>query len=290
MSFFITAIVFRYFGLNVNTMTLGGLAIAIGELVDDSIVDVENILRRLRENSQSENPRAPLGIAYLTALTASLVVSLTLTPVLSSCFMSGNFSHHDDTKLVFYLKKMYQKSLEWALPRSGFVFIIAIIMLLVSAVLVSFMGRDFLPAFNEGTVMINITAPAGTSLTRSNQIGERAEALMLSIPEVKSVSRRTGRAELDEHAVGVNESDIYVDFHSSGRDRETVINEIRKQLKAEFPELGINVGQPMSHIIEHMLTEVNAALAIKIFGPDLTILRAKAIELEAAIQGDRRSG
>lgn len=327
VSFLVTAIVFYIFGLSVNTMTLGGLAIAIGELVDDSIVDVENVFRRLRENAKSADPRpilkvifdassevrnsivlatviialvflplfnldglegrlfAPLGIAYLTALIASLVVSLTLTPVLCSYFLRGKLSEHGDTKFVLWLKKIDRKILDWALPKSSWVLGGAVVLFLLSASLVSFMGRDFLPKFNEGTAMIALIAPPGISLPDSNSIGVQAEAIMLNTPEVKSVSRRTGRAELDEHAAGVHVSEIDVDFHSKGRPREIVLNEIRTKLKEKFPQVGVNVGQPISHLIDHMLSGVNAAIAIKIFGPDLITLREKAIDLENAIAG-----
>lgn len=326
VSFLVTAIVFRFWGLSVNTMTLGGLAIAIGELVDDSIVDVENVFRRLRENARAADPRpllrvifdassevrnsivlatviialvfiplfnldgiegrlfAPLGIAYLTALTASLLVSLTLTPVLCSFFLKGKLADHHDTKFVAWLKKQDRRLLEWALPRSGRVLAGAAGVLVLAFLLIPFMGRDFLPKFNEGTAMVAVAAAPGVSLEESNEIGAKAEAIMLSTPEIKSVSRRTGRAELDEHAMGVNVSEIDVDFHPGGRPREVVLNEIRANLKAQIPGVGVNVGQPISHLIDHMLSGVNAALAIKIFGPDLATLREKAIELEAAVK------
>lgn len=329
ISFLVTAIVFRYLGLSVNTMTLGGLAIAIGELVDDSIVDVENVYRRLRENSQSAKPRsvlkvifeasseirnsivlatviialvflplfnleglegrlfAPLGIAYLTALLASLIVSLTLTPVLCSYFLKSTASVHQETKFVIWLKKIDRDILDWALPRSTFILASAVIILFLSASLIPFMGKDFLPKFNEGTAMISLIAPPGISLPESDKIGVRAEAIMLATPEVKSVSRKTGRAELDEHAAGVHVSEIDVDFHQKGRAREVVLHEIRTQLKTEFPNVGVNVGQPISHLIDHMLSGVNAALAIKIFGPDLTILKEKALEVEEVIAGTK---
>lgn len=326
VSFLVTAIVFQFFGLSVNTMTLGGLAIAIGELVDDSIVDVENVFRRLKENSKLSAPQpilkviydassevrnsivlatviialvflplfnltglegrlfAPLGVAYLTALVASLVVSLTLTPVLCSYFLRGKLTEHGDTKFVSFLKEWDRKILQWALPRSNLVLGSSLLALISSLVLIPFMGRDFLPQFNEGTAMIAVIAPPGISLTESNKLGAKAEALMLAIPEVKSVSRRTGRAELDEHAAGVNVSEIDVDFKDTGRPREVVLNEIRTTLKAQIPGVGVNVGQPISHLIDHMLSGVSAALAIKIFGPDLMTLREKSIELEEAIK------
>ncbi len=324
-SFVVTAIVFQIFGLSVNTMTLGGLAIAIGELVDDSIVDVENVFRRLRENSLLANPRsklrvifeassevrnsivlatviiafvflplfqldglegrlfAPLGISYLTALLASLLVSLTLTPVLCYYFLKSNPAAHGDTKFVQTLKRWDRKVLDWALPRSNYVLGGSMGLFLLSIALLPWMGRDFLPKFNEGTAMIALIASPGISLTESNEIGKQAEQLMLSTTEIKSVSRRTGRAELDEHAAGVNVSEIDVDFHENGRDREVVLNEIRTKLKEQFPNLGVNVGQPISHLIDHMLSGVSAAVAIKIFGPDLAVLREKAMELEEAI-------
>ena len=326
VSFLFTAIVFKMFGMTVNTMTLGGLAIAIGELVDDSIVDVENVFRRLRENAASSNPKsilkviyeassevrnsivlatviialvflplfnltglegrlfAPLGIAYLTALTASLIVSLTLTPVLCSFFLGGPLAEHRDTKFVSALKRLDRRILEWVLPKSNFVLLCSLILFVFAVSLLPFMGRDFLPKFNEGTAMVAVVATPGISLTESNKLGEKAEALMMATPEVKSVSRRTGRAELDEHAAGVNVSEIDVDFHSTGRPREVVLNEIRDKLKNEIPGVGVNVGQPISHLIDHMLSGVSAAVAIKIFGPDLATLREKAIELQEAIK------
>ncbi len=325
VSFLVTAIVFRMFDMTVNTMTLGGLAIAIGELVDDSIVDVENVFRRLRENAQSPSPRptlrviydassevrnsivlatviialvflplfnltglegrlfTPLAIAYLTALVASLVVSLTLTPVLCSFFLRKNLKQHHDTKFVQALKGWDRKLLEWALPRSNLVLGSALALLLAALATIPLMGRDFLPQFNEGTAMIAVVAPPGISLPESNKIGERAEAIMMKTPEIKSVSRRTGRAELDEHAAGVNVSEIDVDFHLEGRPREVVLNELRSKLKTEIPGVGVNVGQPISHLIDHMLSGVSAAIAIKIFGPDLQTLREKSIELRDAI-------
>ncbi|MGE0763698.1 MAG: efflux RND transporter permease subunit [Bdellovibrionales bacterium] len=326
VSFLVTALVFKLFGLSVNTMTLGGLSIAIGELVDDSIVDVENIFRRLRENALRANPLsvlrvvfeasseirnsivlatviialvflplfnltglegrlfAPLGAAYLTALLASLVVSLTLTPVLCSYFLSHKPKAHQDTKMVQVLKAWDRRILEWALPRSNLVLGLALSLFVVAMALVPLMGRDFLPRFNEGTAMVSLVAPAGISLTESNRMGEKAEAILLSNPEIKSASRRTGRAELDEHAQGVNVSEIDLDFNAGGRSREVLLNDIRLQLKERLPDAGVNVGQPLSHLIDHMLSGVSAALAIKIFGSDMAILREKSIELKEAIE------
>ncbi len=326
VSFLVTAIVFKFFDLTVNTMTLGGLAIAIGELVDDSIVDVENVFRRLRENSQSPNPRStlkviydasseirnsivlatviialvffplfnltglegrlfsPLGVAYLTALTSSLVVSLTLTPVLCSFFLKGELKEQLDTKLVTILKNLDRKILNWSLGNANLVLGGSILLLGLALCLLPFMGRDFLPQFNEGTAMISVIAKPGISLNESNKLGQKAEHIIMQTKEIKSVSRRTGRAELDEHAMGVNVSEIDVDFHHDGRPRDVVLAEIRNNLKNSIPGIGVNVGQPISHLIDHMLSGVSAAVAIKIFGPDLTMLRQKAAELQAAIK------
>lgn len=326
VSFLVTAVVLNFFGLTVNTMTLGGLAIAIGELVDDSIVDVENVFRRLRENSQSQNPRSilkvifeassevrnsivlatviialvffplfnltglegrlftPLGIAYLTALIASLIVSLTLTPVLCSFFLSGKIKEHKDTRFVFILKEWDRKILTWTLDRSNLVLTLSSLLLVIALSLIPFMGRDFLPQFNEGTAMVTLIAKPGISLTESNKIGVQAEKLILETKEIKSASRRTGRAEMDEHAEGVNVSEIDLDFYPNERSRDEVLNEIRARLKKEIPNIGVSVGQPIAHLIDHMLSGVSAAIAIKIFGPDLSLLQQKSAELKSAIQ------
>lgn len=328
LSFFVTFIVFRWLGLSVNTMTLGGLAIAIGELVDDSIVDVENIFRRLKENAKLANPRSvlrvvyeassevrnsivlatfiialvflplfnleglegrlftPLAISYLTALLASLVVSLTVTPVLSSYLLrwSGSRNEHEDTTFVRFIKRKDRQILESFIDKPKFVLSIAGGIFLIALALVPFMGRDFLPKFNEGTAMIAVFSPPGISLNEANKIGLLAETRIMEVPEVKSVSRRTGRAEQDEHAMGVNVSEIDVDFKSdSTRAREQILDDIRERVST-IPGIGINVGQPISHLIDHTLSGVSAQIAIKIFGHDLSVLRAKAAEVKAAIQ------
>ncbi|MFN8945800.1 MAG: efflux RND transporter permease subunit, partial [Pseudobdellovibrionaceae bacterium] len=210
----------------------------------------------------------------------------TLTPVLCSYFLKiKDQKENDDTKLVSFLKKFDRKILNRALDYPFLVLGITSIALVGSVSLIPFMGRDFLPKFNEGTAMISLAAPPGISLTESNKFGEQAERIIMQTPEVKSVSRRTGRAELDEHAMGVNVSEIDVDFKPSYREKEVVLNEIRDRLTEKFPQLGIAVGQPLSHLIDHMLSGVSAALAIKIFGSDLQTLREKAIEVQAAIDG-----
>jgi CzcA family heavy metal efflux pump len=328
LSFVLSAIVFKMFGLSVNTMTLGGLAIAIGELVDDAIVDVENVFRRLRENKNSENPKnsilvvyeassevrnsiviatiivclvflplfsmggiegklfIPLGLAYIISLIASLLVSLTVTPVLCSYFLTkGHLLENKDSALVRFLKKIDTQILHKSLSHPIAVMSVAGILFL-SALGLSFqMGRDFLPKFNEGTATISMMAQPGISLEESNKLGLRAEELILKTPEVKSVSRRTGRAELDEHAEGVHSSEIDVDFKvGSGRSRDLVLTEIRDNLKI-IDGVYVNIGQPISHRLDHLLSGVRAQIAIKIFGPDLSVLRSKGAEIFKSIEG-----
>lgn len=329
LSFLITFIVFRFLGLSINTMTLGGLAIAIGELVDDSIVDVENIHRRLKENFKSLTPKSfikviyeasseirnsivlatiivalvflplfqleglegrlftPLAIAYLSALFASLLVSLTVTPVLCSFFLASNKkpkAEDKDTFLVTKLKNLDQKILNKILYYPKIVVTFCLVLFLSSLSFLFLMGSDFLPPFNEGTAMVSVISPPGTSLDRSNQIGVEAEKQILKIPEVKSVSRRTGRSERDEHAMGVNVSEIDVDFkHNSSRSREDILKSLRESLK-QIPQIAVNVGQPISHLMDHALSGVNAQIAIKIFGDDLATLRLKASELKDLIK------
>lgn len=331
LSFFIAFIVFRLFGLTVNTMTLGGLAIAIGELVDDSIVDVENIARRLKKNWALPQPKpvirvvyeassevrnsivlatlivalvflplfqltglegrlfVPLAVAYLSALGASLLVSLTVTPVLSS-FLLKNFgkkavsARNADTRFVGLLKGLDRRLLERVLDRPKSVLFAVGLFFIAAVSLLPFMGRDFLPQFNEGTAMVAVFSPAGISLAESNRIGLLAEEKILQVPEVKSVSRRTGRAELDEHAMGVNVSEIDVDFKPDPqRRREEILDDIRHRV-GSISGVGVNVGQPLSHLIDHTLSGVSAQIAIKIFGSDLETLRAKAAEARSALQ------
>ncbi len=330
LSFFISFICFRFFGLSVNTMTLGGLAIAIGELVDDSIVDVENIYRRLGENAKSLNKKpflrviyeasseirnsivmatfiivlvflplfqltglegrlfTPLAISYLTALVASLFVSLTITPVLCSYLLKSNFlkkENHEDSFLVKALKRWDKAALSKVLERPKAVTGVTLCLLVMAVSTVFFMGSDFLPKFNEGTAMIAVYSPPGISLRESNRIGLDVEKKILRVPEVKSVSRRTGRSERDEHAMGVNVSEVDVDFKENlSRPREDILNDIRKNL-SEIPRIGVNVGQPISHLMDHTLSGVSAQIAIKIFGEDLDVLRLKAAELKDIISG-----
>lgn len=327
LSLLVTAIVFHYFGLSVNTMTLGGVAVAIGELVDDAIVDVENVFRRLKENKTLSQPLPvlqvvynassevrnsivfatiivvlvflplfymsgiegrlfiPLGMAYIVSLIASLFVSLTITPVLCSILLSKDkLIEHEDGWLVRTLKNWDRKLLSKSLDNPNFIFGISILLFVGSLSLIPFMGRDFLPKFNEGTATIGVMAEPGISLEESNKLGAQMENLLLKIPEIKSVARRTGRAELDEHAEGVHSSEIDVDFKNEGRPREIVLKEMREKLET-VPGVFVNIGQPISHRLDHLLSGVRAQIAIKIFGPDLSILRGKASEIYSALAG-----
>ena len=329
LSFVLSAIVFKMFGLSVNTMTLGGLAIAIGELVDDAIVDVENVFRRLRENRLRPDPRntilviyeassevrnsiviatvivclvfvplfsmggiegklfIPLGISYIISLLASMVVSLTVTPVLCSYLLtSGKLLEHKDGSLVRFLKKIDTHILHRSLKHPRIIIGVTLALFLGALFLSLGMGRDFLPKFNEGTATISMMAQPGISLAESNLLGHDAETLILKSTEVKSVSRRTGRAEQDEHAEGVHSSEIDVDFKEGGRPRNIVLEEIRKNL-ASLNNVFINIGQPISHRLDHLLSGVRAQIAIKVFGPDLATLRAKASDIKKVIEGTR---
>lgn len=327
LSFVLTLIIFRWMGLTVNTMTLGGLAIAIGELVDDAIVDVENVFRRLKENRAAGQPRSslrvvyeaskeirgsivfatiivilvfvplfqlsglegrlfiPLGIAYITSLTASLLVSLTLTPVLCS-FLLPNAKVMDKkpSRLVTVLQRLQKGGLKWVFRHPWIALGATLGLFLGSIATLPFLGTSFLPPFQEGTAMISVLAHPGISLDESNRIGKLAEELILESPEVKSVTRRTGRAEEDEHAEGVHTSEIDVDFHPDGRPRPIVLEEIRERLLAHIPGIFLNLGQPISHKLDHMMSGINSQIAIKIFGPDLGQLRRAASQVHRAIE------
>ncbi len=330
ISLALTAIVFKLFELEINTMTLGGLAIAIGLLVDDAIVDVENVFRRLGENKKSAHPQptlkivfeasrevrnsivfatlivilvflplfamgglegrffTPLGISFIVSLIASLVVSLTVTPVLCSYLLGSKkaLKEHQEGWLVRNLKKWDKKILEKVLDKPFLVIGPSVGLFLITACILPFFSKEFLPKFNEGTAMISVILPPGVSLAHSNERGAKAESLILETPEVKSVSRRTGRAELDEHAEGVNVSEIDVDFKpEKGRPRNVVLEEIREKLVKNIPTGSINVGQPISHRLDHLLSGVNAQIAIKIFGPDLNQLRILAWQVFRVMKG-----
>ena len=326
LSLVITAIIFKAFGISINTLTLGGLAIAIGELVDDAIVDVENVYRRLRENRALPQPKpvlrvvyeasaevrnsivyatiivvlvfiplfymqgiegrifAPLGIAYITSITASLLVSLTVTPVLCSYFLKNIRAHQEkDTKLVRWLKAQDTRLLNFGLRNPRPVMSVAAALILLAAALVPFFGTEFLPPFNEGSFTINLSAPPGTSLEESNRIGTMAEVQMMKVPEVEYVSRRTGRAELDEHVEPVSNSEIDVQLKKNiKRNREEIVSDLREKLDV-LKGVSVNVGQPISHRLDHLLSGVRAQVAIKLFGNDLAELRAQAGRMKEAI-------
>ncbi|HIJ83341.1 MAG TPA: efflux RND transporter permease subunit, partial [Magnetococcales bacterium] len=321
LSLVVTALIFQWFGFSINTMTLGGLAVAIGELVDDAVVDVENVFRRLRENAASATPlhplevvwRAskevrnsivyatiivmlvflpifalsgiegrlftPLGIAYIVSILASLVVSLTLTPVLCYYLLPGiKQVVHGDSWLVQRLKRVDRRLLYWSFGHPRLLIGITLALVMTAMLSVPWLGRTFLPPFNEGTVTVSVVMAPGTSLEESNRIGDISEDLLRRTPEVISTGRRTGRAELDEHAEGVHFSEIDVDLRPSDRNRDTILGELRRNL-AVIPGVAVNVGQPISHRLDHLLSGVRAEIAVKIFGDDLDTLRAKAEEV-----------
>jgi HME family heavy-metal exporter len=323
VSLLATALVFYFAGLSINTMTLGGIAIAIGELVDDAVVDVENIFRRLRENREAGNPRSaydvvvsasqevrsgivyatliiilvfvplfalsgiegrlfvPLGQAYIIAILASLVVSITLTPVMAYYLLPNMKSLGErESKLVSTLKRWNASLLQRALARQRVVFAATAFIVAVGIGGLLLLPRVFLPAFNEGTFTVNMSFNPGISLAESNRIGLIGERLLLGIPEVKIVGRRTGRAELDEHAEGIHVSEFEVEL-KPGSNREEAAAEIRARLSV-LP-VSVIVGQPISHRIDHMLSGVRAEIALKIFGDDLDGLRRIAEELRGKI-------
>ena len=228
---------------------------------------------------------APLGISYVISLIASMIVSLTVTPVLCSFLLSKKqLLEHKDGALVRFLKRQETKLLEKTLDRPKAVIAITA-GLFVGAIALSFtFGRDFLPHFNEGTATISVVSAPGISLDESNKVGNQAELILLKTPEVASVARRTGRAELDEHAEGVNTTELEVDFKTEGRPRQEVLHEIRENLE-EIPNVAINLGQPISHRLDHLLSGVKAQISVKVFGPELPVLRAKASNIYQALEG-----
>lgn len=324
VSILVTAIVFNLLGLSINTMTLGGLAIAIGELVDDAVVDVENIFRRLRENREKGNPRsvfdvvvsasqevrsgivyatmiivlvfvplfalsgiegrlfAPLGQAYIISILASLVVSITLTPVMAYYMLPGlkRLDEHEGV-VVRFLKRANRRLLDWSFRHPKILMSTVVAGVVAAVLFATQLPRSFLPPFNEGTLTISMLFNPGISLAESHRVGLIAERLIMEVPEVEQVGRRTGRAELDEHAEGVHSSEIEVALAADGRSKDEIIADIRSRLSV-LP-VATNVGQPISHRLDHMLSGVRAQIALKIFGEDLDSIRGFAEEFRGKL-------
>lgn len=328
LSLVVSVLVLHWMGMTINTMSLGGMAIAIGSLVDDAIVDVENVWKRLRENKMrpkeerssvmdvvfhaSKEVRmpilnstliiivsfvplfflsgmegrmlVPLGIAFIVALIASTVVALTLTPVLCS-YLLGHEKGEGLPKESFvsvWLRKYYSVALEWSLHHSKAVLGTTIALFIVALAFFFSLGHSFLPSFNEGSFTINVSSLPGISLEESDKIGRQAEELLLSIPEIKTVGRKTGRAELDEHALGVNVSEIEAPFELKDRSREEVLDEVRQKL-GTITGANIEIGQPISHRIDAMLSGTQASIAIKLFGTDLNKMFMLGNQIKNAI-------
>ncbi len=319
ISILFTVLVFRLAGLSINTMTLGGLAIAIGELVDDAVVDVENVFRRLKENREAGSPRpalevvadasqevrsgiiyatiivvlvflplfaltgiegklfAPLGVAYIVSVLGSLVTSVTVTPVLCYYLLPRMKRLAErESPLVRVLKRWDARLLRWSFDKLAPLVGVAAVLVGLAAAGAWFLPRAFLPPFNEGTLTLNMTFQPGISLAESNRLGGIAERLIMGVPEVRSVGRRVGRAELDEHAEGVHATEMDVDLRP-GRPKEQVLADLRQRV-AVLPA-AFNIGQPIGHRLEHLLSGVNAAIAVKLFGDDLDTLRGLADDL-----------
>jgi CzcA family heavy metal efflux pump len=328
----ITAILtLEWLGFTINTMSLGGMAIAIGDLVDDAIIDVENVYRRLKENAKKPDSQkqpvltviynasveirssvinatfiiiaafiplfflsgmegrllAPLGIAFIVSLFASLIVAITLTPVLCSLLLTNEKSlskDHHESWLVQKLNRWYEQTLRKALNYRKIILSIAVSLFAVAVALLLTLGRSFLPEFNEGSLVISAVSQPGISLEQSNTIGSSIEKTLLTIPEINTTTRRTGRAELDEHAQGVNASEIDAPFKLDERDREEFMKEVREKL-SNVVGANITIGQPIGHRIDHMLSGTRANIAIKIFGPDLNTLFQLSNQVKARIEG-----
>ena len=314
LSLLVSVLTLKFMGLTINTMSIGGMAIAIGSLVDDAIVDVENVFKHLRQNRKlPESERLPvlevvfnasrevrlpilnstfiivvsfvplffltgmegrmlrpLGIAFITALFASTLVALTLTPVLCSFLLGSEKSDKagKEPALVRWLQKIYNVALEWVLRHKKLTLGSVAALFAVALALFCSFGSSFLPAFNEGSFTINVSTLPGVSLEESDNVGRRAEMLLLSVPEIKTVARKTGRAELDEHALGANVSEIEAPFELSDRPKKAVVEEIRHKL-GTLPGVNVEIGQPISHRIDAMLSGTRANIAIKLFGSDL---------------------
>jgi len=329
LSLAVTALVFAMAGISINTMTLGGLAVAIGALVDDAIVDVENVLRRLKQNSHAEVKRSPLsvvfmassevrgpiligtlvvaavyiplfalsgmegklftpiGVAYIVSIIASLAVALTLTPVLCYLLLPNAkvLTKPKDGFLVRHLRNAAERVIRFSLSKPREIAALMGALVLLGVALLSTRGTEFLPPFNEGSALVNLILPPGTNLETSDRFGRRLEKLVKEVKGVATFSRQTGRAEGDEHAHGVNFSLVLISFDpKSGRTREEVIEEIRRRVADEFPGVATSTEQPIAHMLSHMLSGVNAQVAIKVFGPDLAELRRIATRMEDAVR------
>ncbi|MDX2281568.1 MAG: efflux RND transporter permease subunit [Saprospiraceae bacterium] len=331
LSLLVAILALKWLGLTINTMSLGGMAIAIGALVDDAIIDVDNVLKRLKENAlrpaaekrsslvvvyeASKEIRAsilnatliiiaafiplfflsgmegrmlaPLGISFIIALFASLVVAVTLTPVLCSYLLTDEKMLIRQAKgswLVQRLNRWYESALRGAMRVKTPLFVIAIALFLGSMFLMSRLGRSFLPEFNEGSLVVSAVSLPGISLEESNKIGSQVEKALLAVPEISITTRRTGRAERDEHAQGVNAAEIDAPFVLKDRDREAFMVEVREKLKG-VTGANITIGQPIGHRLDHMLSGTRANIAIKLFGSDLQRMYALANEIKANIEG-----
>lgn len=332
LSLVISILTLNALGLTINTMSLGGMAIAIGSLVDDAIVDVENVFKRLRENhnlpQEQRRPKinvifeasrevrmpilnstliiiasflplfflsgmegrllVPLGIAFITSLCASTLVALTLTPVLCS-YLLGNHKNNDDKEekepiVTRKLKEIYGKALNWALGHKAVVLGVTAALFVATLVIFAGLGRSFLPPFNEGSFTINVSTMPGVSLEESDKIGAKVEQILLSIPEIQTVGRKTGRAELDEHALGVNTSEIEAPFILDKRSKNELLSDIREKLGL-IPGINVEVGAPITHRIDAMLSGTSANIAIKLFGTDLNRMYAIGNEIKEAVSG-----
>ncbi len=331
LSLIVAILTLKWLGLTINTMSLGGMAIAIGALVDDAIIDVENVFKRLKENSrkppgEQENKLrvifdasveirtsiinatliiivafiplfflsgmegrllAPLGISFIVSLFASLIVSITLTPVLCNYLLTGDSmleKHSDESKLVKYLQGLYASTLKKVMRIRKLVLCLSAALFVISLILLVSLGRNFLPEFNEGSLVISAVSLPGISLEESNKIGLDIERTLLTIPEISVTTRRTGRAELDEHAQGVNASEIDAPFILKDRSRKDFMEEVREKLDA-ISGVNITIGQPIGHRIDHMLSGTRSNIAVKIFGQDLNSMFSISNKVKSAIEG-----
>lgn len=330
LSLVVSILTLKFMGLTINTMSIGGMAIAIGSLVDDAIVDVENVFKHLRQNRKlpeaerksvievvfnaSREVRLPilnstfiivvsfvplffltgmegrmlrpLGIAFITALFASTMVALTLTPVLCSYLLGGDKSDKagKDPAVVRWLQKVYNVALEWVISHKKTTLGAVLALFAVTLGIFFSLGSSFLPAFNEGSFTINVSTLPGVSLEESDNVGRRAEEILLTVPEIKTVARKTGRAELDEHALGVNVSEIEAPFELGKRSKKEVVAEVRAKLNT-LPGVNVEIGQPISHRIDAMLSGTRANIAIKLFGTDLDKMFLLGNQIKAAIEG-----